>query len=123
MPSTLHVTAIGTLIGAPAAASSRTSEKAISRQIALRQIGGGLAQDLVLLLQQPVQLPQLPQLGRLVAGHAGPGAVLDVGGAQPIGQAGFGDPEILCDLFQRCEMSTKPWADPPYVHAIGSTCS
>ncbi|GAB3004788.1 hypothetical protein GCM10017788_64960 [Amycolatopsis acidiphila] len=74
MPSTLHVTAAGTLIGTSAAARSRTSGKTIFPAGSLRQIGGGLAQDLVLLLQQPVALAQFPQLRGLLTRDTRPAA-------------------------------------------------
>ena len=46
--------------------------------ILLREIGSRATQDLVLLLQQPIQKTQIPQLGGLLPGHAGTSSVLDI---------------------------------------------
>src|SRR5699024_3957010 len=71
--------------------------KGFSRQVRLREVGGRAAEDLVLLLEQPVTATQIPQLGGLLTGLARPGTVLDIGLTHPVRQAGLGDPEVLRD--------------------------
>jgi hypothetical protein len=50
----------------------------------LREAGGCSAQDLVLLLQQPLAALQLPQLRGLGGGHAGPVTVLHVSAVESV---------------------------------------
>jgi hypothetical protein len=62
------------------------------------EVRRGPAQELVLLLQRLVPLPQLPQLRRLAAGHARPPAVLDVSELEPPVQARLRDgARAVCD--------------------------
>ena len=70
----------------------------ISRQVRMGQVGSCLAQHFILLLEQPVALPQLSS-GLL--GDAATVAVLDVDLLHPVRQATLGDPEDLRDLLQR----------------------
>jgi hypothetical protein len=91
----------GTLIGALATASSRTSGNAISRQVALRLVRGRLMQEIVLLLQQPVPPARFPQLSGIIPSHARPCAGVDVRGTHPVRLTRLGDPEVLGDLLQR----------------------
>jgi hypothetical protein len=58
-------------------------------------------QDLVLLFQRLVPLPQLAQLCGLAAGHARADAVIDISKPEPAVQARLRDPEVLSDLGQR----------------------
>src|SRR5215510_5214481 len=95
-PSTRQVTATGT----PPAARSRTSGQLIWGDLAGEERRRP-AQDLVLLLQRLVPLPQLPQLRGLAAGHARPQAVVDAGELEPAVQAGPRYPEVPGDLRQR----------------------
>src|SRR4051812_14919261 len=112
MPSTLHVTAAGTRTGAPAAASSRTSGKTISRQVALHEVGRGLAQNLVSC--QPVGQARFgdPEVfgDLLQRGLAAAGDGDDVV-TEPTGVGlGHGDPSRRGRSLTG-EVSTRPWAD------------
>ena len=82
-PSTRQVTATGI----PSAARSRTSGYFILGELP-GEVGGRPAQDLVLLLEDPVALLQLSQLRGLGRRDAGPDAVFDVGELQPAVQRG-----------------------------------
>ena len=84
----------------PRPARSRAG-RAFSRQVRLRQVRGCTTQDLVLLLQQSIALAQLTKLRRLRRRHAGLAPGLHVGLAQPVQQAGLGDPEIIGNLPDR----------------------
>jgi hypothetical protein len=52
-------------------------------------------------LERSVALAQFTQLQPTRPALLRPGAVLDVGGTQPVGQTRLGDPEILGDMLQR----------------------
>src|SRR5699024_11572583 len=71
-------------------------------------VGRCPAEDLVLLLEQPDPLPGHAQLGVLVGRGTGLDPVLDVGGLDPVGQAGLADPEVCGDLFELLSWLTVP---------------
>src|SRR5690606_38883028 len=68
-------------------------------QVRLRQIRRRTAEDLVLLLEQPDPLLQLPRLGGVRGGLAGTVTVFDVGLTEPVLQRRFADTEVGGDLF------------------------
>jgi len=68
--------------------------------VRLGEVRGSTAEDLVLLLEQPVPLFQLPELRALRRRHARPNAVMDVRAARPVRHRSLGDPEVLPDLRQ-----------------------
>ena len=94
-PSTRQVT----VTGIPSSARSRTSGYFILGEL-LGEVGGGTAEDLVLLLEQAVALLDLTQLGGLGLCQTGTHAVFDVRLLQPVRKRRFGDPEVLGDLGQ-----------------------
>jgi hypothetical protein len=69
--------------------------------VRLGQVRRRVAQDLVLLLEQPDAAVGFTQLGGLDTAHAGSLTVGDVGVTQPVAQARLGDPEVGCDLLDR----------------------
>src|SRR6185436_8879095 len=72
-----------------------------SRQIGLRQVGRGPAQDLVLLLEQLDPTPRFPQLTGIAGASSGRGALIDVGLAHPLVQRHRVHSEIGGDLLDR----------------------
>ncbi|MGJ6127251.1 transposase [Mycolicibacterium sp. Y3] len=77
------------------------NDRPFSRQICLRQIRGGPAQDLVFLLQQLDPPPRIPQLSRLTGALAGLGALIDISLAHPLVQGHRVHTEIRGDLLDR----------------------
>jgi putative transposase len=75
--------------------------RAFSRQLSLRQIRRRAAQDLILLLQQPIAALELAQLPHHIRGHAGLDAVLDISLTQPLLQRHRVDTEVFRDLLDR----------------------
>src|SRR5690606_4643855 len=68
-------------------------------QVRLRQIRCRTPENLVLLLEQPDPLLQLPRLGGVRGGLAGTVAVFDVCLAEPVLQRRFADTEVGGALF------------------------
>lgn len=69
-------------------------------QVSLRQGGRCPSKDLVLRLEQPVALLQLPHRLNLLGRQAGTVAVLDAALHPLVRQAALGEPEIRGDLGQ-----------------------
>jgi hypothetical protein len=65
-------------------------------------VPGGPAQDLVLLLEEADPVLVLTQLFGVGLGQTGPHPCLDVVLLEPGMQSGFGDPEVLGNLAERC---------------------
>src|SRR5699024_7514411 len=82
--------------------------RTFSRQVRLGQVGGGAAEDLVLLLKQPDLLARLAQLRRLLTGLAGTVAVIDVGLADPFVERHLVDAKVLRDLRDGDAVLTGP---------------
>src|SRR5699024_1549872 len=79
-----------------------------SRQVRLGQVGSGAAQDLVLLLQQPVPAAELAQFRGVLTGLAGTVAVVDVCLADPFVERHLVDAEVLRDLRDRDAVLARP---------------
>lgn len=79
-----------------------------SRQVRLRQTRRRATEDLVLLLEEPVPLLQLTDLGGLGPGLAGRGALVDVGATQLLLQRHRVNTEVIRDLFHRHSGLTVP---------------
>src|SRR5699024_899494 len=72
------------------------------------QVGGSSAQDLVLLLQQPVPAAEVTQFRGVLTGLAGAVAVVDIGLADPFVERHLVDAEALRDLRESDAVLTGP---------------
>src|SRR5699024_377953 len=84
--------------GSPRRRARSRAGRTCSRQVRLGAVGGGAAEDLVLLLEQPDLLARLAQLRRLLPTLAGAVAVVDVGLADLFVQRHLVNAEVLRDL-------------------------
>src|SRR5690606_15127153 len=76
-------------------------------EVRLRQIRRCSAQNLVLLLQQPVPPTQFTHLGSLILRLTRAAAFLDIGLLHPVRQRLIRDPEVLRDLRERHPALTR----------------
>ena len=76
-------------------------------QIGLREVRRSTAQHLILLLEQPIATPQLPQLHGLQPRLARPLTLIDRGTPQPLLQRHRVHPEITRDLIQLTQRHTR----------------